>query len=246
MRIELLEFQDTARGYLVDLDGTLIRGTTVLPESARLLKMLRGRYLLLSNNAEHTPHQLSRLLDRMGLSIAANDILLAGTVAIDKVAAEAPSAGVLLLGSPALRAYARRRGLDLSAGRPDIVMVMRDRQFTYGKLARAAAALSDGARLVVAAPDGSHPGADGRPVPETGALAAAILACVGHREYSVVGKPERTMFEKGCAQLGVTPAEAMMIGDNLDTDGLGARRFGMRFHQVKNGLLDLDPRRVAA
>lgn len=224
-----------ARGYLIDLDGTLVSGQTVLQDARWLLNAVAGRFVLVSNNAEHTPSQLSRMLQTIGLAVDADRIILAGTCAIDRIAAEQPGASLLLLASPALRSYARRKGLHLDAARPDVVLVARDRQFSYAKLAAAVSALADGARFVVAAPDLSHPGADGKPVPETGALAAAIIACAGERDYTVIGKPERALFEMGCRRLGIDFSDAVMIGDNPQTDGLGARRLGMRFWQVHNG-----------
>ncbi|PTM93540.1 HAD-IIA family hydrolase [Mycoplana dimorpha] len=226
-----------ADGYLIDLDGTLIAGRSVLPDALWLLEQVRGRFVIVSNNAEHTPHQLARALRAMGLGVAQEQLLLAGTAAIDTIAAEYPGASVLLLASASLRTYARRSGLRLDQPRPDIVLVARDRHFSYARLAEAADALSDGARFVVAAPDRNHPGANGKPVPETGALAAAILACVGPIPHRVIGKPEPALFEMGCARLGIAAQNALMIGDNPETDGLGSKRIGMRFLQVERGLI---------
>lgn len=147
----MTELDLQARGYLIDLDGTLISGRTVLPDARWLLDGVAGRYVLVSNNAEHTPAQLSRMLQAMGLKVSADRIVLAGTCAIDRIASAFPGASVMLLGSRALCSYARRKGLHLSTARADIVLVTRDRQFTYAKLEAAAGALTDGARLFVAA-----------------------------------------------------------------------------------------------
>jgi HAD superfamily hydrolase (TIGR01450 family) len=233
------ELDLTAAGYLIDLDGTLISGRSILPDARRLLGAVAGRFVIVSNNAEHTPAQLSRGLNSIGLTIPPESIVLAGTCAIDRIAADYPGASMMLLGSAALKRHATRKGLRLNTTRPDIVLVTRDRQFSYGKLAAAADALSDGARFYVAAPDLSHPSPTGKPVPETGALAAAILACVGALDYTVIGKPERILFEMGCQRLAIDFVDAIMIGDNPLTDGLGARRLGMRFHQVQGGMVRL-------
>ena len=227
-----------APGYLIDLDGTLISAGAALPDAARLLKRVAGRFRIVSNNAEHTPRQLAGLLRSLDLPVAEELIILAGTAAIDIVAHQYPGASVLLLGSPALAAYARAKGLCVNTNAPDLVLVMRDRRFNYRRLAAASEAIFAGAGLVIAAPDGSHPGLNGCPVPETGAIAAAILACTGLKTYTVIGKPEKTLFELGCLDLGVNPSQAVMIGDNPDTDGLGAARAGMRFIRVKQGRID--------
>jgi HAD superfamily hydrolase (TIGR01450 family) len=233
----VIEFDLHARGYLIDLDGTLLSGRTILPDARWLLKAVAGRHVLVSNNAEHTPHQLSHMLHTLGLEIAEEGIVLAGTCAIDRIAMSYPGGAVMLLGSHALQTYAKDKGLCLDAPKPDVVLVARDRQFSYAKLAAAAGALTDGAEFYVAAPDLSHPGTDGKPVPETGALAAAILACAGARDYIIIGKPEPILFELACKRLGIEPSEAVMIGDNPQTDGLGAHRLGMRFHLVQNGII---------
>ena len=42
------------------------------------------------------------------------------------------------------------------------------------------------------------------------------------------GKPGRDAFERGCALLGVSPSEAVYVGDQMITDVLGAQRAGLR------------------
>ena len=42
------------------------------------------------------------------------------------------------------------------------------------------------------------------------------------------GKPGREAFERGCALLGVSPREAVYVGDQMITDVLGAQRAGLR------------------
>ncbi len=77
-------------GCLVDLDGTLVRGGHALPGAAAFLDALDGRYVIVSNNAEHTPLELSRGLRRMGLVVAPRRIVLAGTMALDEIARRRP------------------------------------------------------------------------------------------------------------------------------------------------------------
>lgn len=224
-----------AKGYLVDLDGTLVSGGAALPGAEELVAALGERMAVVSNDSEHVPEQLARLLARAGLRIPPERIVLAGTAAIDLAAREHPGCKVLLLASSPLATYARRKGLRLTATDPDLVILGRDRHFTYAKLERACTALRAGAGLVVANPDLVHPGPRG-PVPETGTLLAAILACAGPVPCRVVGKPEPALFRKALAVLGVAAADALMIGDNAETDGIGARRLGIGYVHVSGGL----------
>lgn len=225
----------TAQAYLVDLDGTLIADRKPLPGAERLLALLGERVALVSNDAEHTPAQLARFLTRLGLAITADRIVLAGTAALDLIARDGHGRRLMLAGSTALRAYARHIGLEVVDIRPDVVLIARDRTFTYARLAATANAVRDGAELVVTNPDLVHPGRNGGVVPETGALLAAVLACAGPVPYRIIGKPEPDLFLRALDRLGARAADAAMIGDNPHTDGLGAQRLGIRFLAVEPG-----------
>lgn len=228
-------------GYLIDLDGTLMSGRTALPGAVQLVEQLGERFIIVSNDAEHTPDQLAARLHAARLVVPAERIVLAGTTALDLVAMEHPRSKVMLVASAALHRYARNLGLCVTDERPDIVMLARDRGFTYAKLTRAANAVRAGARLVVANPDRTHPGRAGDVVPETGALAAALLACTGPVPHCIVGKPEPMLFLKGLALLGIEPHEGIVIGDNPETDGLGASRLGISYvHAQPGGALSLE------
>lgn len=221
-----------ASGYLIDLDGTLWSGSNFLPGALNFLAGLNRPFVIVSNDAEHVPDQISHAFATAGFAVDPSRIVLAGAVAVEQVALRSPGARVMVLGSDPLIDLARARMLVFESARPEIVVLARDRTFSFDKLAMAANAILEGARLVVACPDTTHPGRDGRVVPEVGALAAAILACVGNIAYETVGKPESTLFSIGCERLGIAPEECLMIGDNPATDGLGAARAGIAFCQV--------------
>ncbi|GMA30804.1 HAD family hydrolase [Litorihabitans aurantiacus] len=43
-----------------------------------------------------------------------------------------------------------------------------------------------------------------------------------------VGKPDPRLFREACRLLGTEPGETVYVGDELDVDGVGARRAGLR------------------
>jgi len=220
---------------LVDLDGTLTRGRTAEPGVADALATFGDAWVIVSNDAEHVPHQLARQLHALGLHIPPERLVLAGAMAIKRIACERPGAQIMLLGSPSLRRYARSLGLDVAGERPEIVVLARDRSFSHARLAVAANALGSGAELIVTNPDRTHPHADASIVPDTGALLAALLACTGPIRYRMIGKPEPMLYLAALALLDVRAEDSIMIGDNDETDGLGAERLGIPYIHVRPG-----------
>jgi len=221
-------------GFIVDLDGTLIAGGAALPHAGALFARLGNRFVIVSNDAEHVPAQVAAMLERFGLPVRPDRIVLAGTYTLDLIAAERPRAKVLLCASSALEDYAGNLGLCLVTEAPDVVVIGRDHRFSYAKLAAAANAVHAGAELIATNADRVHPGLRGTIVPETGALVAAVLHCVGPRPCRVIGKPEPALFAAALRILGMPAGRAAVIGDNPDTDGVGAGRLGMHFVDIRD------------
>jgi len=222
----------SATGLVIDLDGTLMSGGQLYPDTKPFLESLSQPFVILSNDSEHTSADLVQVFGDHGVALNASHFILAGVALVEEFAKAEPGARVMILGSPALQALATDRGLVLDDARPEAVIVMRDPGFTYRRLALAAGALFRGARMIVACPDVSHPSPSGAPVPEAGALAAAVRICAGIDEYTVFGKPEPALFELASRRLGLAPSDCAMIGDNPHTDGAGASRLGMKFYQI--------------
>ena len=230
---------DRSKAFLLDLDATLMNRRQVMPGARDLLTRLGERVVLISNNAEATPDSLARKLSHFDLHVPSDRIVLAGTTALDLIAeqqaARQAMSRVMVLGGFELRRYGSHIGLDITESNPTIVLVARDREFSYARLETAANAVRRGARLIVASPDLVHPGPDGSVEPDSGALLAAILACTGPVPYEAVGMPEPALFLRALARLDAQPEDAMMLGENASTDGAGALRLGMRFTAIEPG-----------
>lgn len=217
-----------AAGVILDLDGTLIRETELLDGAARLLERFADRFVIASNNSSNTSETLSARLSCIGLKVTPERLLLAGEESLELIAVRHPGARVLLLATPDLHKRARALGLRPDSREGDVVLLCRDTEFSYEKLRRVTDHLSRGAPFFVANPDLTHPGADGRRVPETGALLAAVAACAGEDvSPQIIGKPHTHLYTRALDVLGLQPHQAVMIGDNPDTDTAGARAQGI-------------------
>jgi 4-nitrophenyl phosphatase len=224
--VDLLE---QASGYVIDLDGTLRSGNLVLPGAQALLDYARDRYVVVSNNSRDTATTLAAELDRLGLKVDSERIVLAGEQAVLEIARCYPAARVRIVASRTLAHLATRRGCNVVEEEPDVILLGRDQTFDYKKLASIVNQIRRGARLVAANPDMTHPAADGGVWPETGSLLSAVLACTETQVDAIVGKPEPLLFAEALRRLGTTAESTLVIGDNPLTDAAGASRLGMRF-----------------
>lgn len=216
---------------LCDLDGCLVSGEQVLPGARELVERCGDRLWIVSNNSTDTPATIAARLAPLGLSLSPARWFLAGAEAVRTVAAEG-AGRCAILGDAPVAALGRDLGLTLCQDEPETVILCRDTGFDYERLSALVGWLQLGARMVVANSDLSHPGRDGTPVPETGALLAAVLAVLPSQRYRVFGKPQPTLFERALAKAGVAGRDAIMIGDNPSTDAAGAQALGIPFVAV--------------
>ena len=216
-----------ARAVLCDLDGCLAESNVALPGAAALAQALGERLYIVSNNSTHDHIGLSQELAPHGLVVPPHRIVLAGLVTVETIARRRPGARVLVAGSSVLRARARMLGLTPAARDVDVVLLARDTGFDYTRLEAIVRELGAGAELFATNSDVSHPGRHGRLVPETGCLLAAVRACVPEAPCTVIGKPKPALYEEALRRAGVSPSEAIMVGDNPATDISGALLLGM-------------------
>jgi len=218
-----------SHGLILDLDGTLIRGHEVIPGAGELLTRWAGRYVIVSNNSTDTAAGLAPRLRALGLPVQAGSLVLAGEQAVRHIARGHPRARLMLCGSETLRACAAGLDLALVTRDADIVLLARDRDFSYATLQALARELAAGALLMVSNGDLTHPGPQGSVVPETGALLRAVLACAPGIRPLILGKPAAMLFQEGLRRLGLPAGDVTVIGDNARTDALGAARLGMAY-----------------
>ncbi|WP_300392756.1 HAD-IA family hydrolase [Henriciella sp.] len=219
----------TASGFLLDWDGCCAINNRLVPEAADFLRQHQHRSAIVSNNSTNTVEDFLDLLSGEGIEMREDQIVLAGMKALQQAAETCPGP-TLVLGDPRMRAVARSLGIDIVQKDADLIVLLRDTRFSYRRLERAVNALRNGGRLIVANPDTTHPAGQGLLMPETGALLAAIRACVDipTDAVEIIGKPSPHLFRKGCEALGTAYEDTVMIGDNPLTDVKGAGALGIR------------------
>ncbi len=223
----------TARVVLCDVDGCLVESEAPCPGAIDFVARMGERLRLVTNNSTDVAATLSARLAAIGLDVPAARCFLAGELATEHVARHYSGARVMILATTAIRAEAARRGLAVASVQPDAVLLCNDPAFDAGHLQRVVDAAHHGVPIIVANPDRWRPDRSGRPLIETGAFLAALRAAVPHAAVTVVGKPEPTIFHAALA--GIDPRDAVMIGDNRETDLVGAEAIGTMGIQIGRG-----------
>ena len=118
--------------------------------------------------------------------------------------------------------------------RPAAVVVGLDLAFDYAKLKAANEAIRGGARFVATNADATLPTEAGL-VPGAGSIVAAVAVASGQTP-TTIGKPGTQLLEQALHRMGVAPAEAVMIGDRLDTDIAAGHAVGMLTVLVLTGV----------
>lgn len=216
---------DRAKLVLCDVDGCLVESDALCPGAAAFVAHHGERLRLVTNNSTMTAAAFSTYLVTLGLEVPAARCFLAGEVALAHVRAHHPNTTILIAASPAIRQRAEALGLHLADSKPDVVVLCNDPTLDVERLQQVVTAAHRGAQVIVANPDRWRPDRGGAPLIETGSILAALRAAVPNSNITIVGKPSREMFERALGD--VIPQDAVMIGDNHETDVVGAERLGI-------------------
>jgi len=245
---------------LLDVYGVLLDKAGPLPGAVALIERLNREgkpYLILTNSASRLPETMAREFAALGLPIAAERILtsgmLLGTYLAEKGLVGRPC---LVLGPEDSLAYVERAG-----GRalpPDFtgdaeVIVLADQEgFDCVEVMDRVLSLAIrrleadlGLALVLCNPDLIYPVAEGRFGFTSGGLAAMLEAGLQERypgqghTFARLGKPHAPLFAEAERRAGTR--DLVMIGDQLATDILGARGYGLDSALVETGLAPPTP-----
>ena len=214
---------------LSDLDGSLVSAGTVLPGVAELFARSASRLRVVSNNSTDTAQSLAIRLAGLGLSLPSERLFLAGEATVRHLAHTVPGARIALFAAPALQSLAESLGLRPDRQTPEVAMLARDPGFSFDDLILLASLAHDAVPIWITNPDPMHPGANGTPVPETGAIWAAVCAAAPNATAQSLGKPAPDLVHAALAHAGVAASAAVFLGDTDATDGKAARAASVEF-----------------
>jgi HAD superfamily hydrolase (TIGR01450 family) len=218
-----------ARGFVFDMDGTLVlgdrrnRGLAPLPGALDLTSRLRQRgvpFVVLTNGTTQTPPQYAASLREIGFELDADGVLTPVVSALD-VLRRRRQARVMVLGTAGLTGPLEHAGLEVvaPAGRPrvDAVLVGWYREFTMDALESACHAVWGGASLYSCSQSVFFATAEGKAMGTSRAISAMVRSITGCR-VEVVGKPSLHALRSAGRRLGARPRDLAVVGDDPELE----------------------------
>ena len=225
---------------LADLDGVIYRGPNPIPFAVDAMNAIDPSIRLgyITNNASRTDASVAEHLTELGLTVAPDDVVTSPQAALTLLKELVPAGStILVVGGDGLTVEIERAGFVVtrsSEDSPAAVVQGFAPSVGWVHLAEAAFAIQKGDNIpwVATNTDWTIPQAGGT-APGNGTLVSAVHTAVG-RLPTVAGKPEVAIFEEAFARFG--SRSALMLGDRLDTDILGANRAGIPSVHVLTGI----------
>lgn len=244
----------SSRGYVFDLDGTLVlgdkhnRGLQSLPGAVELLQLLASRGIpfgALTNGTARPPDQQGLELQKAGLQIPAQRIMTPATVAADYFSSRGFRT-ILVLGVEGVWKPLSDAGLEVirpaQAGDPesaDAVFVGWYREIHMDEIEAACKAIWSGAGLFAASLVPFFATRSGRALGSSRAISAMITSVTGRRA-TVLGKPSQHALKSAARRLGCKPAEVVVVGDQRDLEVRMANKGGALAVLVHTGISEAE------
>ncbi|MCY8935956.1 TIGR01457 family HAD-type hydrolase [Peribacillus frigoritolerans] len=225
------------KGYLIDLDGTMYRGTEQIAEAAGFINDLRKRdipYLFVTNNSSRTPAQVADKLRSIGISTEDDQVFTTSMATANYIAEQKKGASVYVVGEEGIIEALKEKGMKLVEEHPDYLVMGIDRGINYEKLSKACLAVRNGAVFISTNGDIAIPTEQGL-LPGNGSL-TSVVSVSTQVQPIFIGKPESVIVEQALRVLGVPKEETIMVGDNYDTDILAGINAGIDTLLVHTGI----------
>ena len=248
---------DNIDAFLFDGDGVLYKEDKPLPgaiEFLQLLQEMKKQIVILTNNSTKTRAEFQKKLADIGIEISIDNILSSSYLTAKCLSEEQPGATIYAIGEEGLKHELRSFSLDVvnswqEKNTEDIfdfemsnigfVVTGMDRALTYVKLARAMNILQNKeVKFIATNSDITFPTAQGL-IPGGGAMITIIEELTGRKIERIVGKPQPLMYKTAIEIAQIPKEKAIMFGDRIETDIVGAINFGIKSCLVLSGVTNI-------
>ncbi|WP_071460573.1 TIGR01457 family HAD-type hydrolase [Bacillus massilinigeriensis] len=225
------------KGYLIDLDGTMYKGSERIEAASDFVKRLVEKeipYLFVTNNSSRTPSQVAAKLRDFDIPAQEDQVFTTSQATANFIYEKKQDASVYVIGEEGIREALAEKGFKEGGEQADFVVVGIDRSISYEKLAVACLAVRNGATFISTNGDIAIPTERGL-LPGNGSLTSVITVSTQTRPI-FIGKPESVIMNQALKVLGTPKEDTLMVGDYYDTDILAGMNAGMDTLLVHTGV----------
>ena len=222
------------KAFLIDMDGTLyFKGEPCLGaiDTVNYLRQKDYQLRFLTNTTAKTPKMLHAQMQALGFDIYEDEIFNATYACLQYLRSQ-PGASCHFMVDDAVKAFLSEIPIDDEA--PDFVVVGDYGEgFGFHALNHAFRLLMNGAELIALQKNLYWFSAEGVFL-DCGAF-VTLLEAAADKTARVMGKPSETFFTIALESLQLSPSEAVVVGDDITSDIVGAENMKMRSILVKTG-----------
>jgi NagD protein len=220
-----------ARGFVFDLDGTLVlgdsggRGLRALPGAVEITSWAAARglpFVVFTNGTTRTPARLAAAMREIGFGLPDEAMMTPASSAV-RVLRRLGHQRVMVLGGPGLASPLAEAGFEVvppagtAAGAADAVLAGWFPEFTMPALEAACHAVWGGAKLYSASQTPFFAVDGGRALGTSRAISAMITSLTGSA-VRVVGKPSLDALRGAAERLGLRPVDLAVVGDDPELE----------------------------
>jgi NagD protein len=225
------------KSIICDIDGVLLHDNKAIDGAVEFLARVREKgnpILLLTNYPSQTPTDLHNRLGATGLSVEP-ERFYTSAMATASFLERQVGRKAYVVGEPGLTHALYEKGFTITDIDPDFVVVGETKAYNWEMIQKASYLIMRGARFIATNPDVAGP----RGFPACGALCAPIERICG-RKPLYMGKPQAWMMRAALNHLDTHSEDAVIIGDNMETDILAGLQAGMETILVLTGVSQED------
>lgn len=241
---ELIKELQGTKIAIFDLDGVIYRGTELIPNVDKIIHRLKNQSIKIaynSNNSTATRQMYADLLEKFNISSKPSDFYTSASITSEEITRIKQNSNIFVIGEIGLREELKAKGHKIISSeseysKVDFVIVGLDREFNYHDLAMAQRCLLEGKALFYATNDDATLPIKNRILPGAGVMVKALEICTGTKPISIFGKPQPTGIKLILQENNISPKQALMFGDRLNTDIIAGNRAGVTTVLVLTGV----------
>ena len=226
------------KGILSDIDGTLYNKGAPVPGAIEAVEILRNKgikLLFFTNTDSKTPKNVYRMLINYGFNVREEEVFTP-IIALKEFLKDKEEVSLYFVATEEVKEEFKEFHIISGSEIPDYVIIADFRDdwdvnklndaFRYVKKHKAILLGTQGNKYFL--------DANGEPVIDTGSF-VDMLGNAANVKPIIFGKPSKKYFLQALKKLNLSSEDVIVVGDDVDTDIVGAQSVNIRSFLVKTG-----------